>query len=339
MIRKTATYDLEMAIRIPQEKSVSVDYFPNKDVFVLGAIVLGWYTTAIVAITTSKQILNAIPLPFSLCFSQFLCASIITRILLQFYPSRPIARKNRSLVIQIAVSYTLGFIFTNVAFSFANANFAETIKSGEPVSSVILGYFIINEVSSRLTYATLIPICIGVALSCFGESDFNMYGFVFAGLSNFCFSYRAVVAKQLYISIPDRIDEIRLFADISLVGLIIMCIVSTFEWNSWSQMNWAPNWNLFGLCAVNGCAYSAYNLLSFMALSKSTIMTHAVLNVFRRVVIISFTAMYFSVQLNVLNITGVAIAVAGVMCFTLSKQTKSPQHASCITGYNQDEEK
>jgi solute carrier family 35, member E1 len=303
--------------------------FSSSDIFVLAAIVFGWYTTAIVSITTSKQILNEISLPFSLCFSQFLCASIITRIPLLFFQSKPIERKYRFLVFQIAVSYSLGFIFTNVAFSFTNANFVETIKSAEPVSSVVLGYFIIKEVSSTLTYVALIPICVGVALSCFGESDFSIGSFVFAGLSNFCFSYRAVVAKQLYISIPDRIDEIRLFADISLVGLVITFIVSALEWNSWQKMNWTLNWNIVGLCAVNGWTYSAYNLLSFMALSRSTIMTHAVLNVLRRVVIISFTVLYFSVQLNALNIAGVAIAVAGVMFFTLSKQTKS-QHSYCI---------
>lgn len=327
MIRKKdSTYDIETGSEL-----ILQDFnFPSKldhssDMYTLGAIVFGWYSTAIVAITTSKQILNETSLPFSLCLSQFLCASILTRIILQFHPSKPIGRKFRSLVLQISVSYTLGFIFTNVSFSFANANFVETIKSGEPVSSVILGYFIINEVSSRLTYATLLPICFGVGLSCFGESNFSTLGFIFATLSNFCFSFRAVVAKQLYISNPDRIDEIRLFSDISLVGLVIMCFVTTFEWNSWTTLNWAPNWNIFGLCAINGCAYTAYNLLSFMALSKATVMTHAVLNVFRRVVIISFTALYFSVHLNIVNVTGASIAVVGVVCFTISKQTRIQQ--------------
>ena len=323
--KEVAFPDIEMGLDISSPNSKKSSH----DMFILSIIVFGWYSTAVVAITTSKQILNKVSLPFSLCLSQFFCASLLTQLILAVYPAPTIHSKFRYMVLQISGSYTLGFIFTNIAFSFANANFAETIKSAEPVSSVILGYFILREVSSRLTYATLLPICVGVALSCIGETDFNAGGFLFAALSNFCFSYRAVAAKQLYIAAPAQVDEVRLFADISFVGLIIMAILTVLlEAPSWASMTNFPPWSVLCLCAVNGCAYTAYNLLSFLALNRSTVMTHAVLNVFRRVVIIMFTATYFDVHLSVLNMLGVVIAVTGVVCFVYSKQ-QNPGTSHC----------
>ena len=71
--------------------------------------------------------------------------------------------------------------------------------------------------------------------------------------------------------------------------------------------------------------YSIYNLTSFLVLSRTDLISHAVLNVFRRVVIIVFTSYYFSIVLLPLNIMGIAIAVFGVLlfCYSRSREKKT----------------
>jgi hypothetical protein len=49
------------------------------------------------------------------------------------------------------------------------------------------------------------------------------------------------------------------------------------------------------------------------------LVTHAVLNVFRRVVIIVFTAVFFNIQLSSFNILGVFLAISGVLLYTFMK--------------------
>lgn len=71
--------------------------------------------------------------------------------------------------------------------------------------------------------------------------------------------------------------------------------------------------------ALNGAAYTAYNLASFCVLSRVSTTTHSVLNVFRRVVVIAVTAVYFEAHLSPTNMAGVAVAVAGVVGFAFSK--------------------
>ena len=77
------------------------------------------------------------------------------------------------------------------------------------------------------------------------------------------------------------------------------------------------------LLVLNGCAYSCYNVTSFLVLARTNLITHAVFNCFRRVFIILFTCYYFQVKLSPLNITGVAIAVMGVLFFAYSKHKDS----------------
>jgi solute carrier family 35, member E1 len=300
-----------------------------------GLIVLGWYLSAIVAVLSSKLIMLQFPFPFFLCLTQFLSASIATAALNSWNRSPPLLPHFRSHLLHIGVSYTFGFIFTNISFSLVNTSFAETIKSSEPVSSVILGYYLVSEVASPSTYLTLVPICLGVALACLSDYNFHLFGFLFALLSNFCFSYRAVIAKQLYhlaltISPPSgspaSLDETQLFHAISLIGILIVGPLTLFIEsraildNLFSESFTSQTAFFVVSCTLlNGLAYTMYNVLSFYALRRSDVITHAVLNVFRRVVIITASIFFFHVAVTPLNLIGIALAIFGVVAFTASR--------------------
>lgn len=174
-----------------------------------------------------------------------------------------------------------------------------------------------------MTYSTLLPICAGVGISCIDKATFQLGCFLFAAASNVCFSGRAVISKKMFSTFPGAIDELLLFAYISRIGLVILLPCAWYmEWDLiWALKIEPTQWlgEYFLLLVLNGVAYTAYNLLSFMVLSRTDLVTHAVLNVFRRVAIISFTTWFFSTRLSGLNVVGVVVAVIGVLLFALSK--------------------
>merc|ERR1712157_317488 len=75
---------------------------------------------------------------------------------------------------------------------------------------------------------------------------------------------------------------------------------------------------------VNGTMYTAYNLFSFMVLSRVSTATHAVLNVCRRVCVIAVTTVVFGIPLSMLNVIGIFVAVAGMFWFTHAKTRVAP---------------
>ncbi len=84
---------------------------------VIGLVIV-WYLSAVVTITTSKEVMNSIKFPFFLCTTQFVFASIISTTYLKISGSYiPLHPSISSLVLQISVGYTFGFILTNSAFS------------------------------------------------------------------------------------------------------------------------------------------------------------------------------------------------------------------------------
>ena len=322
---------------------------------VIGFMVLIWYSFAVAAVTLSKKIMLEVQLPNMLCTCQFLSASIATKMLEDVMghgggvggkggggdgaEGHAVDRSARYrlpnftwLLAQIAVSYTFGFIFTNMAFSVVTASFAETVKSAEPISSVIMGFFVLKEEATLATYLTLIPICAGVSISCFHDDSFALNGFLFAAASNICFSGRAVLAKKLLKQYPGSITELEMFRLISLMGLAVLVPLTLvtegaeiYAFLSGDATMTQTYWELLSLLFLNGLAYSVYNLTSFLVLGRTNLVTHAVLNCFRRVFIIVFTAMYFNVEISRFNMLGVALAVIGVCLFAHYRALKKSE--------------
>ena len=227
-----------------------------------------------------------------------------------------------------AISYTCGFLFTNFAFSVVTASFAETVKSGEPISSVVFGYFILHEKSSLATYLTLVPICVGVALSCFHDESFNIFGFGCAALSNIMFSLRAVLAKRMIRTFPSVTDEVTMFGHISMVGLCLLIPLSLYMegprlveefFLDLDTTYTSSRHELLFILLCNTLAYTTYNTMSFLVLRRTTMVTHAVLNCFRRVFIIVFTCHYFQVPISNFNLAGIGVAITGVIAFGWTK--------------------
>lgn len=216
----------------------------------------------------------------------------------------------------------------------------ETVKAAEPLSTVVIGLLFMNEAYNAQTYIALMPICLGVAMACYNNDSFNAMGFLLAMGSNFCFSARAVYTKMLNSSHPNALSDIGLFNAISVAGLMFLFPVALMMEGStlWNMLSAhspdaptrMPSSSTSGgsgavvlllLAALNGAMFAGYNLTSYVVLRRTELVTHSVLNVFRRVFIIVFTTVYFGAKLTMLSVSGILLATVGVLLFGVARQT------------------
>ena len=298
-----------------------------------------WYGSSVFAIATSKLAMKQQRVPLTLCAAQFCVAAVGSRIVLLIRGVRgeQLALNNLWRVVKIAVVYTSGFLFTNLAFSVASAPFVETVKASEPITTVILAIVLLGEWETAQTYAALVPIVAGVAAATSSDSSFSATAMVVVLASNFCFSARSVFAKQLKREAPrapSSTDPVVLFYHISRLGLVLLVplagaveglgLIRAATWthgDTFSSRSAALDLQRFAATLVlNGVCYTLYNQMSFVVLNRvSGTSTHAVLNVCRRVVVILATSAYFAKPLARSTVQGVAVAVVGFFLFTWSK--------------------
>ena len=189
------------------------------------------------------------------------------------------------------------------------------------------------------TYFALLPIVVGVGAASMGDMTFTVVGFLVVQASNVGFSARAVFTKQLKRLNADNqskgMGDIELFLNVSRLGLIIIVpAAAVLDFKSASAALKDPLFSPLYMCTVmflNGLAYTAYNLASFAVLSRVDTSSHAVLNVFRRVFVITVTTVYFGTPMSAANMFGIMLAVAGVLAFTVSKQSSARASKQAIS--------
>jgi solute carrier family 35 protein E1 len=220
------------------------------------------------------------------------------------------------------VLFSLGFVFTNQAFLHGDVSFAETVKAGEPLSTVMLGLLLQAESASLPVYASLGVVCTGVAMSCYSTTNFSMPSFVFAALSNFCFSGRAVVLKKVQrtAAISTTVTQIILnFAQMCSSGLMVVVpLALVFETGEvLASFSSDGLTKLAVLLACNGLMFTTYNVLSMVVLARTQLFTHTLLNAIRRIWIIFTSVLYFGNSMSVVNVMGAGVAVAGGVLYSM----------------------
>ena len=295
-------------------------------VLLTALMVCCWYGSALVAVTTAKLSVGTLKAPLVLCASQFFAATALTTTVLAVrHEPRPPKESREATVVTrwLALWYTLGFVFTNAALALASAPFVETVKAAEPISTVALAAALLGERESLGSYLSLLPVCAGVGMASMSGDSFNGGAFVLSLLANLGFSARAVLAKRLrsvQAGGGGGGDDVRLFFAVSVQGAMMLLPAAALV--DGGTLLAAPAGFAWGAyvarLALNGLAYSVYNLLSFMVLSRVNVATHAVLNAVRRLLMIVFTSYYFGELRTTLNTVGVVVAVGGVCLYALA---------------------
>ena len=205
----------------------------------LTPLIIVWYSFSLLAIYTSKVILDSTPCAASLCALQLGAAALGCQIWSRLTPRgkdhdeqgrgpAPLTVAEYGIVCIIALSYSFGFVFTNAAYEFAAPAFVETVKAVEPLSTVALAAAILGEREHMLTLCSLVPLVLGVAMaSGLGEGHvaaaFSAAGMTLSLASNLSFSARAIATKQLrtvHPSVAAVRSDLVLFYHVSRLGVL-----------------------------------------------------------------------------------------------------------------------
>ena len=308
----------------------------------LAACIALWFAGSAVANTSARLLLTRVPLPLWLCMVQFAVACLLGHVYLNVArPEQRVLPTALALPVldRLAAAYLVGFIFVNAGFVAVNVSLAETLRSAEPVFSVLFAKLWLRsreERVSNLTVLALVPIVLGGALASGGDASFNLGGLAFAGISNAAFAMRSIVTKQLKHVYAG--DAINVFHEVSLRGLrwlvVLTALAEALLWlaapRAWTERYSAlallhghaagDEWvSMAPLLAANALSYALYNLMSFMVLGMVSVVTHAVTNSMRRVFTILSSLFVMRNPVSAMNAAGMCLAAGGLALYSISK--------------------
>lgn len=285
----------------------------------VGFLFFLWYAFNIIFNIMNKRILNAWSNPWILSTVQLAVGSVmvLTRWLLLPKTRPNISPKLLKALFLPTLSHLVGHVSTCISFSYVAVSFSHIVKACEPAFGAAGSALVLGEVYSPGVYATLLPIIFGVALSAVTQIQFSWPGFLFAMLSNVAFASRNIFSKLTMgdFKKDETLTAENLYGIMSIFALLIELPLALY----FEGLPSLPSKALAYLLGYSGIFYTLYNTVSFMALGKTGVVTHAVGNILKRASVIIVSIFVFRTPVKLLNGVGMFIALMGTFLYSLVK--------------------
>jgi len=249
-------------------------------------------------------------------------------------------------VIKPAFFLWLANYFNSVSLQLSGITLTYAVKACIPVFTVLIcsatGQFFPPAI-----FASLVPICMGVAMASISDLDFNLQGLAAAMIS-------AIAQTLLNLSIKKVRQHSGHTGPQAFMGMSIICTLATLPLMAMSpavsqaavalqKLSSLTDTNATTLLwpslliLITAVAYYLEYLLNFTFVGFVKPVTFSVSDIVRRVAIIATGAVVFHKPLSIMNGVGIAVALGGVLAYSLveyrlglTKETNSNEEDNAL---------
>ncbi|CAK0795442.1 unnamed protein product [Prorocentrum cordatum] len=211
--------------------------------------------------------------------------------------------------------HCVAILFTNLAVAKVNLSLVHTIKAAEPFYAACLSFLVLGIVPSAGALGCLALIVSGVMMASISEVSFTYVGFLAAMGSNLGFCLKNVLSKKLQADA--RVDELNLISLLTLGSLFV-----GLPFAIWREGMNPP----FGDAVVlvrgvsAGVLFHLYQIASVLMLYRASPVTHSVINIVKRPVLIVVSIAWFGTPVGWSNGLGLGCALLGCYAYSFSKR-------------------
>jgi solute carrier family 35, member E1 len=313
---------------------------------------IGWYVLSIVYSLLNKEVLNVWQFPVVFSAVQLLVGAMWIGALWmplptfglkarRFAPVREPPRLTRAELSQVSIValwLALGHVLSTVSPAYGTVAFTNVVKTLEPLFTCFFSAIFLKQVFSVPVYLSLVPVIFGVALASANEVSFSMISLISGLLSNVCFALRAISAKRVMgKKVGDNLDAQNLYGVLTIVALVAIVPLAllaegrTIVAGTLATVEKVGLQRFLRMLLYSGLSHYTYNECAFLALDSIHPVTHAVANTIKRVAVIVLSVLYFRNPLTLTGALGSAIAIVGVMLYSIAKATDKPPPTTLAT--------
>ena len=313
---------------------------------------IGWYVLSIVYSLLNKEVLNVWQFPVVFSAVQLLVGALWIGALWmplptfglkarRFAPVREPPRLTRAELSQVSIValwLALGHVLSTVSPAYGTVAFTNVVKTLEPLFTCFFSAIFLKQVFSVPVYLSLVPVIFGVALASANEVSFSMISLISGLLSNVCFALRAISAKRVMgKKVGDNLDAQNLYGVLTIVALVAIVPLAllaegrTIVAGTLATVEKVGLQRFLRMLLYSGLSHYTYNECAFLALDSIHPVTHAVANTIKRVAVIVLSVLYFRNPLTLTGALGSAIAIVGVMLYSIAKATDKPPPTTLAT--------
>ena len=201
-------------------------------------------------------------------------------------------------------------------------SFSHTVKSSAPAYMVAANLMMGNSFPP-LVYLSMLPILAGVLLSSLSELSFTMFGFLAASASNVAFVARDLGSKRAMAGGSEgKVAGGEMYGRLCWIAFWICLLTAIVTEGSGLMAHLADNpmpTELMLTMTVVGVTHYLYSLSGMLLLEQVAPLTHSLLNVLRRFLVILVSLVLAGRVPPLLNALGMLLVFIGVGTYSYAK--------------------
>ncbi|KAH0582805.1 hypothetical protein H2248_010714 [Termitomyces sp. 'cryptogamus'] len=327
---------------LPKPSLTSTSQASSPVVFILLCAL--WYSTSALASNTGKAILTQFRYPITLTFVQFGFVAVYCLLfmspLIRFSKLRAPSRTIIQNTLPMGMFQVGGHMFSSIAISRIPVSTVHTIKALSPLFTVAAYALLFGVSYSTRTYASLLPLMVGVMLACsFDMSASNATGLLCAFGSALVFVSSNIFFKKIMptnggglTQSAHKLDKLNLLLYSASMAFILMIPLWLYHdlpllYASTTNPSHVihptgghetPHSVMYYIF-MNGTVNFAQNIIAFVILSSTSPVTYSIASLIKRVVVICIAIIWFNQRVHLVQGLGIILTFTGLYMYNNAK--------------------
>ncbi|EIE27219.1 TPT-domain-containing protein [Coccomyxa subellipsoidea C-169] len=228
----------------------------------------------------------------------------------------------------LATTFLLSVVLGNVALRYIPVSFSQAMGAVTPAMTALAAFMLLGTMEQPLTYATLIPVMVGIVLAAGFEPALNGIGFLACFGASGARALKAVLQGILLSDQSEKLDSMNLLRLMSPVALVLLLpAIALLEPGAPSVALHLLTSQPGFLLLIVGNSSLAYivNFTNFQITKYTSALTLQVLGCAKGVVATVVSVLLFRNQVTALGALGYFLTVVGVFAYSWTKKSAAKQ--------------
>lgn len=222
-------------------------------------------------------------------------------------------------ILPLCIAFCGFVVLTNLSLVFNTVGFYQVMKVLTTPLLVIIQTLFYGESFSTPIKLSLGLTCVGVVITTVTDSQANLFGTMVAASA-----LLITCMYQIWVGTKQKELECNgyqlLYWQAPISALMLIPIIPVFD-NVAELTEMPPPYTIFAIVLSSTLAFLV-NLSIFLVIGKTSPVTYNVLGHFKLTVIMSLGFIFFGAPLDIKNISGILVTLAGVFWYTHIKQNE-----------------
>ncbi|XP_074584335.1 putative sugar phosphate/phosphate translocator At3g11320 [Curcuma longa] len=296
--------------------------------FTLG-LVMAWYSSNIGVLLLNKYLLSnyGFKYPIFLTMCHMTACSIFSYVAiawLKLVPMQFIRSRVQFLKISaLSLVFCGSVVSGNVSLRYLPVSFNQAVGATTPFFTAVFAYIMTLRQESWITYATLIPVVMGVIIASGGEPSFHLFGFIICIGATAARALKTVLQGILMSSEEEKLNSMNLLLYMAPIAVILILpatiIMEKNVINVSLELAREDTKFILYLLFNSSLAYFV-NLTNFLVTKYTSALTLQVLGNAKGAVAVVISILIFKNPVSFTGMAGYTLTIIGVILYSESKK-------------------